>query len=155
MSCKSSSCSCAVSTASTGFQLMMRHVCMASLYLSSSVHTGEPSSKALTKTDVMHKQFLQLCCFYSIHRFQLMMRHVGMALLYMLSSVHTGDVRCVACCVSLLEILDTTHCRALQFFATQCQGSTPVLTLFVYVPWLNRLVSKTVSGGLFGPQRIN
>ena len=47
---------------------MMRHVCMASLYLFSSVHTGGPSSKALTRIDVMQKQFLQLSCFYSIHR---------------------------------------------------------------------------------------
>ena len=47
---------------------MMRHVCMASLQLLSSVHTGGPSSKALTRIDVMQEQFLQLCCFYSIHR---------------------------------------------------------------------------------------
>ena len=63
--------SCAVSAASTGFQLMTRHVCMASLYLWSSVHTGGPSSKTLTRIDVMY----------------------------------------VACCVSLPEILDMTHCR--------------------------------------------
>ena len=85
-----------------------------------------------------------------------MMRHVYMASLYLLSSVHTGgpssktrpriDVMYVVCCVSLLEILDMTHSRvhALLF-----------LTVIVYMPWLNRLVSKTVSGGLFGPQRIN
>ena len=68
MWCKSNSCSCSVSTASTGFQLMMRHVCMVSLYLLSSVHTGGPSSKALTRINVMQKQFLQLCCFHSVHR---------------------------------------------------------------------------------------
>ena len=39
----------------------------------------------------------------------------------------------------------------MQFFATR--GRPPFLTLIVYMPWLNRLVSKTVSGGLFGPQR--
>ena len=38
-------------------------------YPSSSVHTGGPSSKELTRIDVMQKPFFQLCCFYdSVHR---------------------------------------------------------------------------------------
>ena len=41
----------------------------------------------------------------------------------------------------------------MQLFAIQ--GRPPVLTLIVYVPWLKLLVSKTVSGGLFGPQRMH
>ena len=33
----------------------------------SRVHTGGPSSKAFTRTDVVQKQFLQLCSFYRAH----------------------------------------------------------------------------------------
>ena len=47
---------------------MMRHVYMASPYVSSSTHTGAPSSKAFTRMDVMQKQFLQVCCSHSVHR---------------------------------------------------------------------------------------
>ena len=147
MSCKSDSCSCAVSTASTGFQLMMRHVCMASLYLFSSVHTGGPSSKALTRIDVMQKQFLQLCCFYSMHRVS---AHDAACLYGIVVYVEQRPHwRCHACCMLCLTPGNT------RYHTTPCQGRPPFLTLFVYVPWLNRLVSKTVSGGLFGPQRIN
>ena len=119
MSFLSDSCSCAVSTASTGFQLMMRHVSMASLYLLSSVHTGGPSSKAPARIDVMQKQFLQLCCFYSFRRVS---AHDATCLYGV--AVHTGgpsskaftriDVMHVACYVSLLEISHMTqymtHC---------------------------------------------
>ena len=61
-------CNCAVSTASTKCQLMMRHVYMASPYVSRSAHIGAPSSKALTIMDVMQKQFFQVCCSHSVHR---------------------------------------------------------------------------------------
>ena len=70
-----------------------------------------------------------------------MMPHVCMASLY------------VACCVSRLEILDMTHCHVHAFLCISRKGT--FLTLIVYVPWLSRLVAKTVSGGLFGLQRIN
>ena len=50
------------------FQLMMRHVCMASLYALGSAQTGGPSSQAFARIYVMQKPFLQLCCFHSVHK---------------------------------------------------------------------------------------
>ena len=129
----------------TGFQLMMLHVCMASLYLLSSVRTGGPSSKALIRIDVMQKQFLQLCCLYSIHRVS---AHDAACLYGIVVYVEQRPHwRCHVCCMLCLTPGHTRYdtLRRLQFFATQCQGRPPFLTLFVYVLWLNRLKSKTVS----------
>ena len=121
-----------------------RHVCMASLYLFSSVHTGGPSSEALTRIDVVQKQFLQLCCFYSFHRVS---AHDAACLYGIVVYVEQRPHwRCHVCCMLCLTPGNT------RYDATQCRGRPPFLTLFVYVPWLNRLVSKTVSGG---PQRVN
>ena len=135
MSCKSNSCSCAVSTASTGFQLMMRQVCMASLYLSSSVHTGETSSKALTKTDVMHKQFLQLCCFYSIHRVS---AHDAACwygiVVYVEQRPHW---RCQVCCILCLTP-GNTRCDALPRPSVLCNSMSRKPT-FSYVVCLRTM----------------
>ena len=68
---------------------MMQHDCMASLYVWSIFHTRGPSSKAVIRVDVMQKEFLQLCCFHTVHRVS---AHDGMfvyvASLYVSSSVH-------------------------------------------------------------------
>ena len=67
----------------------------------------------------MQKQCSQLCCLHSVHRVSVSAHDA--ACMYLWSSVHTGgpssktltriDVMYVACCVSLPEILDMTHCR--------------------------------------------